>query len=100
MWINYQKPRPMKEGAFSFATKYSVPVVPIFCTFQKDRHGHMKKLRINILPPIYPDETLKKNERTAAMLEAAQAEWQACYEKAYGIPLTYLDRKPNEKKGS
>lgn len=94
MWVNYQKPRPMKDGVFHYAVKYDVPVLPIFCTFQKNKRGHMKKLRINILPPVYGDKELAKGERCARMKELAEAEWRECYEKAYGIPLEYLpDRR-------
>lgn len=34
MWWHYEKPRPYKDGAFSFAAKYGVPVVPQFITFR------------------------------------------------------------------
>lgn len=98
MWINYQKPRPMKEGAFTYAVKYDVPVLPIFCTFEKNAKGHIRNLRINILPPVYPEPTLGRRERAAAMCAAAESEWKDCYEKAYGIPLEYLpDRRTAPK---
>lgn len=94
LWTNYQKPRPMKDGAFHYALKHNVPVLPIFCTFRKTRRGHMRKLRIHILPAVYADESLPRKERLLAMKAQAQAEWQACYEEAYGIPLEYLpDRR-------
>lgn len=32
MWQDYKKPRPLKNGAFSFAAKNNVPVIPIFIT--------------------------------------------------------------------
>lgn len=97
MWVNYRKPRPMKEGVFTYAVKFNVPVLPIFCTFEKNAKGHIKKLRINILPPVYPDETLGRKERAAAMCAAAQDEWKQCYERAYGIPLEYLPDKRTDK---
>ena len=89
MWKNYQKPRPMKEGAFHYAVKFSVPVLPIFCTFQKGKRGNIRKLRINILPAVYPDESLPRAERIEALRAAAQTAWRECYEQAYGIPLVY-----------
>lgn len=98
MWTNYQKPRPMKEGAFGYAVKFNVPALPVFCTFKKDEKGRMRKLRINILPPVYPDESLARRERAADMQRRAQKEWQECYENAYGVPLEYLpDRRKNTK---
>ena len=35
MWVNYQKPRPMKEGAFYYAVRSDVPVLPVFFYLQK-----------------------------------------------------------------
>ena len=96
MWINYQKPRPMKEGAFHYAVKFNVPVLPVFCTFQKNANGHIKKLRIHTMPAIYPDEMLPAKERAHAMRAAAEAAWRECYKRAYGIPLKYL---PDRRKG-
>jgi len=90
MWVNYPKPRPMKEGAFTYAVKFNVPVVPLFCTFKKNKRGHMKKLRINVLPAIFPDESLPKRERAEKMCAAAEQAWKDCYESAYGKPLEYL----------
>lgn len=97
MWVNYRKPRPMKEGVFHYAVKYGVPVLPIFCTFEKNKRGHMKKLRIHILPPVYGNDGSAKNARIAEMKSNCEAEWRACYEKAYGVPLEYLpDRRKNK----
>lgn len=93
MWINYGKPRPMKDGVFHYAVKYGVPVVPIFCTFKKTKHGRIWRLRINILPPVYGDESLAKADRAADMKARAEAEWRECYEKAYGITPEYLPDK-------
>lgn len=89
MWINYQKPRPMKEGAFYYAVKYRVPILPLFCTFRKNKRGHMRKLRIHILPAVYADESLPRGERIAKMKADAELAWRTCYEEAYGA-LEYL----------
>lgn len=97
MWVNYTKPRPMKEGVFTYAVKYNVPVVPIFCTFDKDGKGRIRKLRINILPAIFPDASLARRERIAAMHAVCEGEWKDCYEQAYGKPLEYL---PDRRKRS
>ena len=91
MWTNYQKPRPMKDGAFHYAAKFSVPVLPIFCTFKRNKRGHLKRVRIHILPAVYGDETLPKTERMQEMKRRAEEEWKECYESAYGIPLRYDD---------
>ena len=34
MWHNYRKPRPLKMGAFRFAAREQVPVLPIFITLE------------------------------------------------------------------
>lgn len=100
MWTNYQKPRPMKEGAFYYAVKCNVPVVPVFCTFQKSKRGHIRKLRIQVLPPIYADESLPRKARMTALKQAAEAAWQTCYEQAYQTPLTYVpDRRKHKISG-
>ena len=89
MWTNYQKPRPMKDGAFHYALKYEVPVLPIFCTFKRSKMGHLKRVHIHILPAIYADETLPRAERLKDMRVRAEAEWRDCYEAAYSRPLEY-----------
>ncbi len=94
MWWNYQKPRPMKEGAFHYAVKFDVPILPVFCTFNKTKKGKMKKLRIHVLPPIYADKSLPRKERVQKMKEQAEEAWKNCYESAYGKQLEYLpDRR-------
>lgn len=83
LWTNYQKPRPMKDGAFHYAIKYHVPILPIFCTFRKDRRGHMHRLRIHILPPVFADESLSRRDKLTDMKERAQSEWEKCYRENY-----------------
>ena len=34
MWWNYRKPKPLKKGAYTFATKNDVPVLPCFITME------------------------------------------------------------------
>ena len=97
MWVNYQKPRPMKDGAFYYAVKYGVPVLPVFFTFRKDKKGRMRRLTIHILPAVYADAALPRGRRIAAMKEAAEAAWQTCYEGAYGEPLSYLPDRRKRK---
>ncbi len=96
LWTNYQKPRPMKDGAFHYAVKHGVPVLPIFVTFRRTGRGHARGMRIHILPAVFADETLPRRERIAAMKERAEREWRECYEEAYKTPLCYLpDRRTN-----
>lgn len=89
MWVNYQKPRPMKEGVFTYAVMFDVPVVPLFCTFKRSKKGHIKKLRIHVLPAIAPDGALPRRERAEKMRQQAELSWKECYESSYGVALTY-----------
>lgn len=99
MWINYQKPRPMKEGAFYYAVRNDVPVLPVFFTFDVNRRGHMKKLVVHILPPVYPDKALGRKECAQDLRLRAQNAWRECYEQTYHKPLSYLpDRRTGEKR--
>lgn len=100
MWVNYQKPRPMKDGAFFFAVRHNVPVVPVFCTFKKTERGRMKHLRIHILPVVRPDASLPKGERIRSLRDAAQEEWRICYETAYRRPLVYLRREQEPERSA
>lgn len=90
MWTAYRKPRPMKRGAFHYAVKFNAPVLPIFCTFALSRRGNIRRLRINVLPAVFPDADLPRSARMERMREEAQSAWKCCYERAYNEPLTYL----------
>ena len=90
MWTGYQKPRPMMNGAFYYAVKFGVPVIPVFCTFEKSAHGKMKKLRINILKPVYADGTFPKRLQIDEMKRTAESLWKEKYETYYNKPLEYL----------
>ena len=71
MWWNYRKPRPHKPGAYFYAAKNHVPVIPLFVTMtdqtgRTDGAGFPKQAyTVHILPPIYPDpaRSLRENER-------------------------------------
>ena len=94
MWWHYKKVRPYKDGAFSIAAKYGVPVVPQFITFtegaKQGEEGLPEMLfTLHILPPVYPRPELGRKENTAYLKEAAFAACRAVYEKTYGVPLSY-----------
>ncbi len=94
MWWNYEKPRPLQNGAFHWAVKNNVPVVPILTTFRSngvfDKDGYEDKFwTVNVLPPIYPDMSLNTKERIAKMKEVNYQAWKECFEKTYNKKLTY-----------
>ena len=94
MWWNYQKPKPMKTGAFDMAVKNNVPVIPCFITM-KD----LDKLDSDGLPakeytpylgaPLYPDPNLSKPEAKEKLRQQNEAFCREVYEKVYGIGLVY-----------
>ena len=89
MWWNYRKPRPHKPGAYFYAAKNHVPVIPLFVTMtdqagRTDDAGFPKQAyTVHILPPIYPDpaRSLRENER--AMQEKNEQLCREVYERVY-----------------
>ena len=47
MWYNYRKPKPLKVGAFSFAVKNNVPVLPIFITCEDTENFDRQTATLN-----------------------------------------------------
>ena len=77
-----------------FATKNNVPVLPCFITM-KDSHimgedgFYVQEYTIHISEPIYPDNSLGRNEKTQKMMDENFKVWKDIYEREYQIPLTY-----------
>ena len=95
MWWNYKKPRPFKDGAFRFACKNNIPIIPCFITME-DSKEHIDKdgapvqeYTIHINKPIYKDESLPFKEAVKKMKDTNFEICKNIYEKVYGIPLTY-----------
>ena len=95
MWFNYRKPRPCKIGAYHIATKFNVPIIPMFTEMREiegkyDENGFNKlKFILHIMPAIYPDESKSFRE---AKVELRDKDYQlkvAAYERAYGKKLDY-----------
>lgn len=93
MWYNYKKPRPMRDGAYHFASEFSVPIIPTFTEMvtldgERDSDGALPiKHILHILPPIYPDKSLSVREDRERMmrmdLEAKIKAYKACYSTPY-----------------
>lgn len=95
MWWNYRKPRPLREGAFRFAIKSNVPVIPAFITMEDteftDNDGFpVQAYTVHFGKLIYPDPAKSKNENIAFMIEENSKIWKQIYEDFYKKPLTYL----------
>lgn len=87
-WWCYEKPRPYQIGAFHYAAKYSVPILPLFITFNKtgklDENGIEKRQYIlHILKPIYPNPSLSFKENKEEMKRKNEEEIWECYSKFY-----------------
>ncbi len=92
MWMNYRKPRPLKDGAFKFAVKNNVPIVPIFITTEEviNMKGNpMPSYTVHVLEPIYPNQELGRKEQIQAMMDANYKAWVEVYENVYGEKVTY-----------
>ena len=92
MWENYQKPKPMKFGAYRWATGSDVPVIPIFV-------GHTEKedsssYTMYIGTPIFPEKNKPLNENTVAMRDENFKFSRNMYEIYYGKKLVY-DTQPD-----
>lgn len=111
MWWNYRKPRPLKPGAYKFAVKNNVPVLPCFITmkdsdilgedlrceikdFEVDENFvpngyYVQEYTIHVGKPIYPDVNRSARENMEYMANENFRIWKEIYEKEYGMPLIY-----------
>lgn len=101
MWWNYRKPKPLKKGAYVFACKNNVPILPCFITMKdSDIVGEdgffVQEYTIHVGEAIYPDESLSSSQNIRHMMEANFNLWKTIYENEYHIPLTYLSNKKND----
>lgn len=100
MWWNYRKPKPLKSGAFKFAVRSNVPVLPCFITMQDsdivDESGfNVQEYTIHIGEPIYPNPTLNRRLAAEEMSNKNYELWKKIYEETYKEPLTYTCAKAN-----
>lgn len=94
MWWNYTKPKPLKIGAYKFAARNNVPIIPIFITMRDsdivgDDGFPVQEYYINIEAPIYPTDGMAEKENAEEMKEKNSEVWKKVYEDFYGIPLEY-----------
>lgn len=94
MWWNYRKPKPLKKGAYTFAARNQVPVLPCFITMEdSDILGEdgffVQEYTIHIAPAIYPEENVSRSENVENMRRKNYEIWKEIYEKTYGEKLVY-----------
>ena len=100
LWWNYRKPKPLKNGAFKFAVKNKVPVIPIFITMEdSERIGSdgfpIQKYTVFVEKPVYPDQSLTERQQVDDMRDKNYNIWKQIYEDFYGVPLTYTTKNPD-----
>lgn len=104
MWPYYDDVRNFLPGAFHFAVRNNVPVIPMAIKFRprKLTKWISKKplISLEILPPIYPDTTLTTKEATALLTKQAHDAIADCVHKNnlkyYGVES--VKRKLKRKK--
>lgn len=87
-WWGYEKPRPLVSGAYKYAVKNGVPVLPVFITFRPSESAEktaLKKFVVNILPPIYPDLNLPKRQAVQKLMAENAQSWDKCYKEFYKV---------------
>ena len=94
MWLNYKKPKPLKNGAFNFAAKNNIPVIPCFITFEdgtiSDENGNpVQEYSVHIGKPIYQNNDLSIRENIKHMANENFSFWKNIYENVYGKKLEY-----------
>lgn len=94
MWWDYKQPKPMKDGAFKFAVKSNVPVLPSFITMKdSDVIGEdgkpVQEYTVHFGEPIYPDHMLTPKENIEKIRQANYKFCKETYEKVYGKPVQY-----------
>ena len=99
MWWNYKKPRPFKDGAFRFACKNNVPIIPCFITMEDSKENFdgdglpVQEYTVHIMKPIYKDESVPFKQAVQKMKEENFNMCKEVYENTYGIPLTYTTKE-------
>ena len=94
MWLNYKQPKPLRYGAFKWATLNNVPVIPTFITLRDKEsivgdENVVQAYNINIGKPIYPNNTLAPKENIQRMRNINYSFCKDVYEKYYGLPVKY-----------
>lgn len=94
MWWFYKKPRNYRIGAFRFASRNNVPIIPCFVTMEdmdeyEDNGLKKQKLTLHILKPLYPDANLSVKQNAENMLLENKKLVIECYENFYNKKLVY-----------
>ena len=94
MWWNYRKPKPLKNGAYIFAYRNNVPVLPCFITMKDsdimgDDGFYIQEYTIHVGKPLWPDKSLPYRESVKDLMDRNYNLWKEIYETEYEMPLVY-----------
>lgn len=93
LWRRYEKVRPFKPGAFRFAVKFNVPVLPLFIEFRQTKPRKVLRLKekvvMHILPAVYPEEEGTLRAKSDALLQKVRAAMIEKYESLYRRPMVF-----------
>lgn len=102
MWREEPRPRPLKDGAFHYAVKHNVPVIPLFITFtpkekmiDDQNRQEFSNYTIHILPAIYPKQELNNKENVEYMKNENYRLWKETYETTYNKKLEFNIKTTN-----
>ena len=96
LWPRYEKLRPFKPGAFRYAVKFGVPVLPLFIEFRQTRLRkflHLKKkVVLHILPAVYPPQAGSERARTQALSDEVFRCMKEYGAALYGHPVAWNEQ--------
>ena len=100
LWFRYEKIRPFKLGAFRFAAKANVPVLPVFIEFRETAlrkfFKMQKKIVLHILTPEYPELQGGLKQRAEKLRDTVFKKMKDKYESVYNREMVYLPEEPDE----
>ncbi len=101
LWYRYEKVRPFKIGAFRFAVKFGVPVLPMFIEFRQTRLRRLfrmqKKVILHILPAVQPEEGGSLKAKAQALSDRVRAAMVQKYEEVYQKKMIFLTEASAEE---
>lgn len=93
MWFNYRRPRPLKRGAYYYASKLNLPVISLFAQMvdreeMDDENFHQVDYVVHVLDPLYPDPDKSDRLNSIEMARQDEKQRQEAYESIYGRKLS------------
>lgn len=91
IWHYHAKLRPLDSANFHYAVKSNVPIVPFCVTYRyakgKNYLNKKPKINVTVLPPIYPDTSLKPSEAKVKLRDQTEEAMRAVIETPENVAL-------------